>query len=101
MCLLSRFPTVRTVGSQRSKKQSRSTRRGLRVDTDLVEFRQIQEVGIFSYLCYSLVKSHVNGWGCSKAWISHVFGFKSFEPSGENPIVVAVNNANPRVSLFM
>ena len=33
----------------------------LRVDTDLVEFRQLQEVGIFSYLCYSLAKSHVNG----------------------------------------
>ena len=26
-----------------------------------VEFRQLQEVGIFSYLCYSLAKSHVNG----------------------------------------
>ena len=28
---------------------------------DLVEFRQLQEVGIFSYLVYSLVKSHVYG----------------------------------------
>ena len=28
---------------------------------------------------------HVNGWGCSEAWISRVFGFKIFEPSGENP----------------
>ena len=65
MCLLSIFATVRTVGSQRSKKQSRSTRRGLRVDTDLVEFRQLQEVRIFSYLYYSLAKNHVNGWGCS------------------------------------
>ena len=69
---------------RRSKKQSRSTRRGLRVDIDLVEFRQLQEVGIFSYLCYSLAKIHVNGWGCSKAWISRFFGHKSFEPSGEN-----------------
>ena len=58
MCLLSRFSTVRTVGSRRSKKQSRSTRRGLRVDTDLVEYRQPQDIGIFSYLCYSLAKSH-------------------------------------------
>ena len=56
--LLSRFPGVRTVGSRRSKKQSRSTRRGLRVDTDLVEFRQLQEIGIFSYFVYSLAKSH-------------------------------------------
>ena len=49
--LLSRIPAIRTVGSQRNKKQSRSTRRGLRMDTDLVEFRQLQEVGIFSYFC--------------------------------------------------
>ena len=34
---------------------------GYRLDTDLVEFRQLQEVGIFSYSCYSLAKSHVNG----------------------------------------
>ena len=58
MCLLSRFTAVRTVGSRQSKKQSCSTQRGLRVDTDLVEFRQLKEVGIFSYLCYSLAKSH-------------------------------------------
>ena len=38
--LLSRFSVVRTVGSRRSKKQSRSTQQGLHVDTDLVEFRQ-------------------------------------------------------------
>ena len=31
------------------------------VGTDFVEFRQLQEVGIFSYLCYFLDKSHVNG----------------------------------------
>ena len=61
MCLLSRFPAIRTVGSQQSKKQSRSTRRELRVGIDLVEFRQLQEVGIFFNLCYSLAKSRVNG----------------------------------------
>ena len=55
------------------------------MDTDLVEFRQLQEVRIFFYLCYSLAKSHVNGWGCSETWISRVFGLKTFEPSGENP----------------
>ena len=80
--LFSIFSIVRTVGSRRSKKQSRSTWQGLRVDIDLVEFQQLQEVGIFSYLCYSLAKSHVNGWGCSEAWISRVFGLKTFEPSG-------------------
>ena len=59
--LLSRIPENRTVGFRRSKKESCSTRRGLRVSTNLVEFRQLQEVGIFSYLCYSLFKNHVNG----------------------------------------
>ena len=49
--LLSRIPIDRTVGSKRSKKESYSTRQGLRVGTDLVEFRQLQEVRIFSYLC--------------------------------------------------
>ena len=63
MYLLSRFSVIRTLGSRRSKKQSQSTRRGLRVDTNLVEFRQLQKVGIFFYLVYSLGKSHVYGLG--------------------------------------
>ena len=70
------------------------------MDTNLVEFRQLQEVWIFSYLCYSLAKSHVNGWGRSEVWISRVFGLKTFEPSGENHHCF-VYSANPRVSLFM
>ena len=70
MFLLSRFAAVRTVGSRRSKKQSRSTRRGLRVDTNLVEFQQLQEVGVFSYLYYSLAKGHFNGWGFVKTWMA-------------------------------
>ena len=61
MQLLSRFPGVRTVGSLRVKKQSSSTRQGLLVGTSFVEFRQLQEVGIFYYLVYSLAKSHFNG----------------------------------------
>ena len=28
------------------------------MDTDLVEFRELQEVGIFSYLVYSFAKGH-------------------------------------------
>ena len=71
------------------------------MNTNLVEFRQLQKVRIFSYLCYSLAKSRVNGWGCSEAWISRVFSLKTFKPSGENPIVVAVDSANSRVSLFL
>ena len=61
------FSAFGTVGSRRSKKQSYSTRRGLRVDTDFVEFRQIQEVGIFSYLVYSLANSYFYGWGFVEA----------------------------------
>ena len=70
------------------------------MDTDLVEFRQLQEVGIFSYLCYSLAKSHLNGWGCFEAWISRVFGLKHLNRAEKIPIVVVMNSANPRVSLF-
>ena len=32
-----------------------------------MEFRQLQEVGIFSYLLYSLAKSHFNEWGFVEA----------------------------------
>ena len=59
--LLSRFPAVQIVGSRRSKKKSRSTRRGLCVGTDFVEFRQLQEVGVFSYSVIFGFKSRVNG----------------------------------------
>ena len=38
--LLSRLPGNRTVGILRSKKESYSTRRGLRVDFGFKEFRQ-------------------------------------------------------------
>ena len=37
------------------------------MDTGFVEFQQLQEVGVFSYLIYSLVKSHFNGWRFVKA----------------------------------
>ena len=40
------------------------------MDIDLVEFRQLQEVGIFSYLVYSLAKSNFNGWGFVEAWMA-------------------------------
>ena len=40
------------------------------MDTDFVEFRQLQEVGVFSYLIYSLSKSHFNGFGFVKAWMA-------------------------------
>ena len=37
----SRIVADRTVGFRRSKKENCSTRRGLRVGTDLVEFRKL------------------------------------------------------------
>ena len=38
--LLSKIPANPTIGFRRSKKESRSTRRGLRVGTGFEEFRQ-------------------------------------------------------------
>ena len=43
---------------------------GLRVDTDFVEFRQLREVEVFSYLIYSLAKSHFKVWEFVKAWMA-------------------------------
>ena len=40
------------------------------MDIDFVEFRQLQEVGVFSYLIYSLAKIHFNGWGFVKDWMA-------------------------------
>ena len=60
MQLISRFPGFRTVGSRWAKKQSCSTRQGLRVGTDFVEFRQLKEVGVFSYSVIFAFKSFVN-----------------------------------------
>ena len=87
MRLLSIFPGVRTVGSLRAKKQSCSMRQGLRVDTDFVEFQQIQEVGIFSYLVYSLAKSHFNGWGFVEDWMVVLSVSKSLNRVKKIPIV--------------
>ena len=64
MQLFSRFPGIRTIGSRRAKKQSCSTLQGLRVDIDFVEFRQLQEVGLFSYSVIYGFKSFVNDLKC-------------------------------------
>ena len=69
--------------------------------TDFVEFRQLQEVGVFSYLCYSLAKSHFYGWGFVEVGMTMFLGLKIFESSRGNPYCVAENKAGPRVSLFM
>ena len=69
------------------------------MDTDFVEFRQLQEVGIFSYLVYSLVKSHFNGWGFVEAWMA-VFSVSKYLNRVKKIPMVAVNSAEPKVSLF-
>ena len=67
MQLLSRFPGFWNVGSRRAKKQSCSTWRGLRMGTGIGEFRQLQEVGVFSYSVIFGFKSLVNGLECLRS----------------------------------
>ena len=67
--------------------------------TDFVEFRQLQELGIFSYLVYSWAKSHFMDGDLLRPKRS-CYRLKIFEPSEEIPTCVAVNSADPRVSQF-
>ena len=53
----------------------------------LWSFDKLREVGVFSYLIYSLAKSHFNGWGYLEAWMA-VFSVPKFEFSEEIPSVV-------------
>ena len=59
--LLSRFFGDPSVESRRDKRQSWSPLQELRVSTGIVEFQQLREVGVFSYLVYSLANNHFNG----------------------------------------
>ena len=61
------------------------------MDTDFVEFRQLQEVGVFSYLIYSLAKSHFNGWRFVKAWMA-VFSVSKYLDQVKKIPSVAVNS---------
>ena len=65
-----------------------------------MEFLQLKEVEIFSYLCYSLAKSHVNGWDVLRLGLAMFSVSKHLNRVEKIPIFVAVNSANPRVSLF-
>ena len=69
------------------------------MDTDFVEFRQLQEVGVFSYLVYSLTKSHFNGWGFVEVWMA-VFSISKYLNRVKKIPIVAVNSTEPRVLLF-
>ena len=55
---------------------------------DFVEFRQLQYVGMFSYLVYSLAKSHFNGWGFVGAWMAVFSVSKSLNRVEKIPIVL-------------
>ena len=57
------------------------------MDTDFVEFQQLQEVKIFSYLVYSLAKSHFNGMEFVKAWMAVFSVSKSLNRVEKIPIV--------------
>ena len=65
-----------------------------------MEFRQLQEVGVFSYLVYSLANSHFNGWGFVEAWMT-VFLVSKYLNRVKKIPSVAVNSVEPRVLLFM
>ena len=69
------------------------------MDTDFVEFRQLQEVGVFSYFVYSLAKSHFNGCGFVEAWMA-VFSVPKYLNRVKKIPIVVVNSADPRVLLF-
>ena len=61
------------------------------MDTDFVEFRQLREVGFFSYLIYSLVKSYFNGRGFVKVWMT-VFSVPKYLDRLKKIPSVAVNS---------
>ena len=69
------------------------------MDTDFVEFRQLQEVRVFSYLVYFLAKSHFNGWRFVKAWMA-VFSISKYLNRVKKIPIEAVNSAEPWVLLF-
>ena len=57
--LLSKIYRNWTVGFLRSKRQSRSTHRELRLGTKILEFRQTPRGKEFSYFGYFYPKSHL------------------------------------------
>ena len=67
------------------------------MDTNFVEFQQLQEVGVFSYLVYSLSKSHFNGWGFVEAWMA-MFSVSKYLNRVKKIPSVAVNNVETKVS---
>ena len=60
--LLSKIYGNRTSSFRRSKRQSSSTHRELRVGTKILTFRQTPRGREFSYLCYFYHKGHLMAW---------------------------------------
>ena len=61
------------------------------MDNDFVEFQQLKEVGVFSYLIYYLAKSHFNGWGFVKTWMA-VFSVPKYLDQVKKIPTMAVNS---------
>ena len=61
MQLLSRIPDDQTIGFLRAKKQSGLSSEGFVWVPVLGVFDKLREVGVLSYLFYSLFKCFVNG----------------------------------------
>ena len=59
---LSKIYGNRTVSFRRSKRQSSSMHRELRVGTTILAFRQTPKGRKFSYLCYFYHKGHLMAW---------------------------------------
>ena len=70
------------------------------MDTDFVEFRQLKEVEVFSYLVYSLAKNHFNGWGFVEAWMA-VFSVSKYLNRVKKIPSVAVNSVESRVNVHV
>ena len=72
--LLSRFPGDRISGFRRSKRESSSSLQGLRIETEVVEFRKTLKVRSVLLLGYSGLKCHEkNGFGSCEAENDRLF----------------------------
>ena len=76
---MSKIPEDRTVESRRAKRQSCSPLQELCVGTDFVEFQQLREVGVFSYLVYFRLKSHLKWYGLYEAVSGHLFNLENWD----------------------
>ena len=62
--------------------------------TRIVEFRQLREVGVFSYLVISCLKSHENGFECCEAGNGHAF---RLQRNGTEGLMRGLSMDSPRL----